>query len=101
MTNSNDIKKDVKNKADELYKEGKEKVSHAYHEAKDKTESMAHQFTEGVSHLYEESKQKVHNLEDCMGEYSDEIIKTIKDKPLTSVLIAGGIGFLLSRLLKK
>jgi len=90
MSNLNEMSEDAKNKAKELYNEGK-----------NKTESLAHQFTEGATNLYEEGKRKVNDLDDSIYEYTEELTKKVKEKPLTSLLIAGGIGYLLSHLLKK
>jgi ElaB/YqjD/DUF883 family membrane-anchored ribosome-binding protein len=51
--------------------------------------------------LYEEGINKVGDAEDHVKKYSDELLKKVQENPLSSVLIAGGIGFLLSKLLKK
>ncbi|KGP62662.1 hypothetical protein EP47_10575 [Legionella norrlandica] len=51
--------------------------------------------------LYEQGVDRVHEVEDNLKDYSDKILKKVQQNPLTSVLIAGGIGFLLSSLLKK
>jgi ElaB/YqjD/DUF883 family membrane-anchored ribosome-binding protein len=54
-----------------------------------------------ASEIYEEGLSKVSEAEEQIKEYSELVLKKIKDKPLTSILIAGGVGFLLSKLLKK
>lgn len=54
-----------------------------------------------ANELYEDGLNKVSEAEDNLKEYSDELIKKVRANPVASVLIAGGIGFLLSRLLKK
>lgn len=69
-------------------------------EEKDRAESFAHQFTEGAAHLYEEGKRKVCDVEESICDHTDVLISKVKEKPLTSLLIAGGIGFLLLQLLK-
>lgn len=55
--------------------------------------------------LYEEGLNKVSEAEDTVKkyskEYSDDVISTIKENPVTSVLVAAGVGFLISMLLKK
>lgn len=51
--------------------------------------------------LYEEGLNKVNEAEDSVKKYSDELLRKVQENPLTSVLIAGGIGFLLSKILKK
>ncbi|WP_133137553.1 DUF883 domain-containing protein [Legionella rowbothamii] len=84
MSNFNQMSEDAKNKYNQLYNEGRKKV-----------ESLDHQLTEGVV------KDKIKNLEDSVFEYTEEVLNKVKEKPLTSMLIAGGIGYLLSHLLKK
>lgn len=54
-----------------------------------------------ASEIYEEGLNKIGEAEEQIKEYSELFIKKIQDKPLTSILIAGGIGFLLSKLLRK
>lgn len=54
-----------------------------------------------ANELYEEGWHRVGDVQDTAKEYSDELVKTVKRNPLTSLLIAGGIGFLLSSLFKK
>lgn len=55
--------------------------------------------------LYEDGmtklNSKVHATEDELKEYSDQVLKKVQQNPLSSILIAGGVGFLLSLLLKK
>ncbi len=54
------------------------------------------------------SDELIHNAEDLIGkyqneitEYSDALLNYIKNNPLQSAMIAGGIGLLLGCLLKK
>lgn len=54
-----------------------------------------------ANELYKEGVNQINEVENNAKEYSDELLKKIQENPLTSVLIAGGIGFLLSTLLKK
>ena len=54
-----------------------------------------------VHELYEDGVNKVTDVQDNAKAYSDELLDKVKENPLSSLLIAGGIGFLLSRLLKK
>ena len=54
-----------------------------------------------ANELYEGGLEKVSEAEEGMKEYSDELLRKIKENPLSSVLIAAGVGFLLSSLLKK
>lgn len=54
-----------------------------------------------ANELYEEGLNRVQEAEKNVQEYSDQLLFKVKENPLTSVLIAAGIGFLLSALLKK
>jgi ElaB/YqjD/DUF883 family membrane-anchored ribosome-binding protein len=55
--------------------------------------------------LYEEGLKKVNKTvnktEDELKEYSDELMHKMQKNPITTLLIAGGVGFLLSLLLRK
>ena len=51
--------------------------------------------------LYEENIDKVNKAHDHAKEYSDDLLEKVKENPLASILIAGGIGFLLSVILRK
>ncbi len=54
-----------------------------------------------ASELYSEGLNKVNEAEETIKTYSDELLKNVQKNPLTSVLIAAGVGFLLSAILKK
>ena len=54
-----------------------------------------------ANEVREEGMNMVNEAEDNLKEYSDHLLKKIQENPLASVLIAGGIGFLLSKILKK
>ena len=95
------VKNSVKENAKEFYDENQEKASSMYDDLKNKAEATSHQVKETVSDLYEEGKKKVTQAEEVLCDYSDSLVKTIKDKPLTAVLIAAGVGFLLSKTFKK
>lgn len=87
-----------------LTKEGTNMKNRAY-TPKDHLEAAASQLlTEGkkkVNQLYEDGVNKANEVEENLKEQSDRLLKKIQENPLASVLIAGGIGFLLSRLMKK
>lgn len=54
-----------------------------------------------ANEVYKEGKNQVGEIEDNMKEYSDQLLKKVQENPLTSILIAGGVGFLLSTFFKK
>jgi ElaB/YqjD/DUF883 family membrane-anchored ribosome-binding protein len=67
-------------------------------------EAASELFNEGkklAQELYDEGLHKVNDVQDHTKEYTDELIKKVREKPLASLLIAAGVGFLLSSLLKK
>jgi len=98
---ANKLYEDGKKKTQELYQEGKEKAENTYEKGKDKAEDLYHKTADSASDLYQAGKKKIGETQDCLSSYSDEFIQSIKSKPLSSLLIAGGIGFILSVFLKK
>jgi ElaB/YqjD/DUF883 family membrane-anchored ribosome-binding protein len=51
--------------------------------------------------LYEDNALKVNHAQENVKEYSEELKHKVQTNPLTAVLVAGGIGFLLAALLRK
>lgn len=81
------------------------KQNHSIHAQKD-------QLADAASELYQESKKlaqelvdeglhRVQEAQDSAKEYTDELAKKIRQNPMTSVLVAAGIGYLLSAILRK
>lgn len=54
-----------------------------------------------ANEMRDEGMHKVSEAEDSIRECSDQLLKKVQENPLASVLIAGGIGFLLSKILSK
>lgn len=54
-----------------------------------------------ANELYQEGINKVNEAENNMKQYSDQLVKKVQENPISSILIAGGIGYLLSKILKK
>ena len=75
------------------------------HSAKEHIEETASQILEEgkkrASELYEEGIKKVTQVETNIEESADNLVQKIKANPLASVLIAGGIGYLLAKIMKK
>lgn len=91
MTNSRTPKLDAK--IDKLQRDKEEAIRHAdalYHHVKDR-----------ASEFYEEGRKTAHHAQDNLKIQRDNLVKHVQEKPLTSVLIAAGIGFILSSFLKK
>jgi ElaB/YqjD/DUF883 family membrane-anchored ribosome-binding protein len=51
--------------------------------------------------LYKEGAHRVNEAEGNAREYSDQLLKKAKQNPLTTILVAAGVGFILSSLLRK
>ncbi len=49
----------------------------------------------------DEGKHKMNEAEENLRECTDQLLKKVQENPLSSILIAGGIGFLLSKILRK
>ena len=88
-------------KASQLYEKGKEESSNLYQDAKDQVSNAADQIKSTASNIYKQGVNKVQDMEGTMSDYSDELIRSIKRKPLMSVCIAGGIGYLLAKFFSK
>lgn len=82
----NDKSSDFKNNVDQLTDQGETILEHAKHKFSD---------------VYESSKDKFKDLEGCIEEYSEDFVDLVKEHPISSILIAGGIGFLIGHILKK
>lgn len=54
-----------------------------------------------ANELYEDGMHRVHDVQEHAKEYSDQIVDKVRKNPMSSVLIAAGVGFLLSALLRK
>ena len=51
--------------------------------------------------LCKDGLNKVEQSQETVKEFSDDLVKKIQNNPLTSLLVAAGVGFLLSSLLRK
>lgn len=101
MDNLNQLSSETKNKLNEEGEKIKNKTSDVYHDVRDKIQSKAEHVKEAASDMYKGGKKQLHGLEQNFEEYSDELINKVREKPLTSLLIAVGVGFILSKIIKK
>lgn len=51
--------------------------------------------------IYEEGKKTASHAQDNLKHYTDNLTKYVRERPISSLLIASGIGFILSSLLRK
>jgi ElaB/YqjD/DUF883 family membrane-anchored ribosome-binding protein len=72
---------------------------------KESASDLLHESKKLANDLYQQSVdkvgEKVGDVEDCVHEYSDKLINKIHANPLSSVLVAVGVGMFLHALLKK
>ncbi|MBN9226479.1 MULTISPECIES: hypothetical protein [Legionella] len=54
-----------------------------------------------ANEVREEGVNTVNKAEENIKRYSDQTLKKVHEYPLVSVLLAGGIGYLLAKILKK
>jgi len=78
------------------------KHHHAHHSHL--SEAASDLITEGkkfANELYHDGLDKIGTTERDIEKYTDELMTTVRKNPLKSVLIAGGVGFILSALFRK
>ncbi|MGQ3888373.1 hypothetical protein ACQUW5_04995 [Legionella sp. CNM-1927-20] len=97
----NNLYENSKHKAEAAYQQGEKKLNDAIEQGKEKSQDFYHQAKESASDFYNESKKMVNEAKDYLQANSDEIINAVKEKPLSSLLIAGGVGFILYNLLRR
>ena len=54
-----------------------------------------------VNELYEEGRHSIDHVQQSIKCYSDDVVHKVHAKPITSLLIAAGIGYILSSLLNR
>ncbi|HBI22305.1 MAG TPA: hypothetical protein DDY37_06975 [Legionella sp.] len=69
-------------------------VTDAANELVNESVKLAHE-------LYQDGLKKLDGVAHEAQAYSDELLETVRKHPLKSILIAGGVGLLLSALLRK
>ncbi|STX28334.1 Bacterial protein of uncharacterised function (DUF883) [Legionella beliardensis] len=51
--------------------------------------------------LYEEGRHRVAEVQESLRTYSDELVQQVHARPMATLLMAAGIGFILSTLLRR
>lgn len=82
-------------------KHAKAHAEEAKHAVGDAVSDLLLEGKKFANHLYEDGLQRLNATEHELEQYADQMVGQIKKNPLKSVLIAGGVGFLLAALLKK
>jgi len=91
----------IDSKFDLANAEAKDKVEKNYEQGKDKAENLYCHAKESATELYEGGMKKIEDVQDAFRCYSNDFVKIVKEKPITSVLIAGGLSILLSAFFKR
>ncbi|KTC64794.1 hypothetical protein Lade_2088 [Legionella adelaidensis] len=81
-------------KKDPSFDSRKQKIGQAASELADESRKY-------VNDLYEEGLNQLDEAQRVAREYSDQMLLKVQRNPLTAVLIAAGVGFILSSLLRK
>ncbi|WP_133128094.1 DUF883 family protein [Legionella nagasakiensis] len=72
----------------------KSHVGEAASELLKESKKLAHE-------LYEEGLHRVEDAQKNVKEHSDQMLEKVRKNPLASILVAAGVGFLLSSILRK
>ena len=72
----------------------KSHVTESAVELLDESKKLANEF-------YEDSLKNLNAVQKEAVEYSDELLQKVREHPLKAILIAGGVGLILSALLRK
>lgn len=67
----------------------------------DAASKLLHEGKKFVNELYNDGLNKVDGTQESAKALSDELLKKVQDNPFTSLLIAAGVGFLLSSIIRK
>ena len=67
----------------------------------DAASDLLHEGKKLVNDIYEDGRHRVHEAKDTVIGYSDDLSEKIRKNPMSSVLIAAGVGFMLSIILRK
>lgn len=78
----------------------KNSTSHKSH-ITDAATDLLNESKKYANELYEEGMHRVNEAEEHVKKYSDELLKKVQDNPFSAILIAGGIGYLLAKMMKK
>lgn len=68
------------------------------HDVKEKAEHVSNSIHDKAHDTYEQGKMHIQHAQKFLHENADDFAEVIKDKPIKSVLIAAGIGYLLSKI---
>ena len=62
--------------------------------------NLLHEGKKWANEMRDEGLNQVSHAEENIKEYSDQVLRKVQANPLASVLIAAGVGYLFSKLIK-
>lgn len=74
----------------------KQDVSETTTPSQEETSDLLEQGKKVARDLYDSGMNRVNEAEQNIKEYSDQIMDKVKEKPMISMLLAAGIGYILS-----
>ena len=100
MNKFNTDVKEVKEKTEQVYDNIKDNAEKTYDHSKNKAEELITKVKGSVSDFYNSNKEKIVQAEDYVEESIKSLNNAIIKQPLSSILIAAGIGYLFSKFKK-
>ncbi|KTD41809.1 hypothetical protein [Legionella parisiensis] len=100
MNDFNDNAKEIKKKASQLLDTAKEKAGNAYYETKPKAEELVAQIGDTAADLYKSGKEELSKAEGYIEDSVKSVSRSIQKQPLTSVILAAGIGYIFAKIFK-
>ncbi len=67
----------------------------------DAAEDLIKEGKKFANEVYQQGVDQVTNTEELVKDYSEKLVQKIQEKPITSVLLAAGVGILLASFLRK
>lgn len=92
--------KEVMDKCEAVSDSIKDSATRTYENLMPKAEGLVNSIQETASDFYKMNKERLAKAEDFAEETINTINQTIRKQPLSSILIAAGIGYLLSKMKK-
>lgn len=77
------------------------KINSTVNDIKDDGKVLKEDSEKLAGEIYNEGVNYIDATKDSLKNYSDELLVKIKQKPITSVAVAAGVGFLISLILRK
>ncbi|MBA2711270.1 MAG: hypothetical protein H0U57_11845 [Tatlockia sp.] len=90
-----------KEEAADLLERGKDRISEAYDLFSETVDDVYNQSKNTAKKAYKQGSKMVIDVEENLKEHIEDVGVYIKNKPVTSAIIAAGIGYLIISMLQK